>query len=135
MVLHVDSDVAYLMAPKFRSRVAGYFHLSDHLTTTKTPTLNGAIHMEYKKIRHVVSSAAEAEISGVYHNSPAAIPIRIILQALNHPQPPTPIKTDNSTAHGFIHENVHQKRSKSWDMRYYWLRGRVYTTTILILLG
>ena len=39
-----------------------------------------------------------------------------------HPQPPTPIKTDNSTANGFIHDNIHQRRSKSWDMRYYWLR-------------
>ena len=39
-------------------------------------------------------------------------------------QPPTPIKTDNATANGFIHDNIHQKRSKSWDMRYYWLRDR-----------
>ena len=124
MVLHIDSDAAYLVAPKARSRVAGYFHLSDHPSKTQHPTLNGAIHVECKTLRHVVSSAAEAETGGVYHNAQTAIPIRIILQALNHPQPPTPIKTDNSTAHGFIHDNIHQKRSKSWDMRYYWLRDR-----------
>ena len=124
MVLHIDSDAAYLVAPKARSRVAGYFHLADHPSKTKQPTLNAAIHVECKTLRHVVSSAAEAEIGGVYHNAQAAIPIRIILQALNHIQPPTPIKTDNSTANGFIHDNIHQKRSKSWDMRYYWLRDR-----------
>ena len=119
MVLHIDSDAAYLVAPKARSRVAGYFHLSDHPSKKKNATLNGAIHVECKILRHVVSSAAEAEIGGVYHNAQTAIPIRTILQALNHPQPPTPIKTDNSTANGFIHNNIHQKRSKSWDMRYY----------------
>ena len=72
----------------------------------------------------MVSSAAEAETAGVYHNAQMALPIRVVLQALNHPQPPTPIKTENSTANGFIHDNIHQKISKSWDMRYYWLRDR-----------
>ena len=23
---------------------------------------------------------------------------------------------------GFVHNNIHQKKSKSWDMRYHWLR-------------
>ena len=94
-----------------------------HNTPSQT-TLNGAVQVECKTLRHVVSSAAEAETAGVFHNSQMALPIRVALQALNHPQPPTPIKTDNSTANGFIHDNIHQKRSKSWDMRYYWLRDR-----------
>lgn len=29
MVLHVDTDTAYLVVPKAKSRVAGYFYLSD----------------------------------------------------------------------------------------------------------
>jgi len=124
MVLHIDSDAAYLVAPKARSRVAGYFYLSDNPSKTSKPIFNGAIHVECKTLRHVVSSAAEAETAGVYHNAQVAIPIRIVLQALDHAQPPTPIKTDNSTANGFIHDNIHQRRSKSWDMRYYWLRDR-----------
>ena len=124
MVLHIDSDAAYLVAPKARSRVAGYFHFAEHPSKTKLPSLNAAIHVECKTLRHVVSSAAEAEVAGVYHNAQTAIPIRTILQALGHVQPATPIKTDNSTANGFIHDNIHQKRSKSWDMRYYWLRDR-----------
>jgi hypothetical protein len=113
MVLHIDSGAAYLVASKARSRVGGYFHLSDHPSKTKQPRLNGAKHVECKTLRHVVSSAAEAETGGVYHNAQTAIPIRIILEALNHPQPPTPIKTDNTTANGFIHNNIHQRRSKS----------------------
>ena len=92
MILHIDSDVAYLVDPKARSRVAGYFHLSDSPTKTKTPKMNGAIHVECKTLRRVVSSAAETETAGVYHNAQVVLPIKIVLQALNHTQPPTPIK-------------------------------------------
>ena len=125
MILNIDSDAAYLVAPKARSRVAGYYHLTSNPQTTPNPTLNGSIHVECKTLRHVVSSAAEAEVAGVFHNSQIAIPIRTLLHALDHPQPPTPVQTDNSTAFGFIYDNIHQKRSKSWDMRYYWLRDRI----------
>ena len=124
MVLYVDSDAAYLVAPKARSRVAGYFYLSGHPNVTKRPKMNGAILVECKTLRHVVSSSAEAEVAGIFHNASTAVPIRHILEALNHPQPPTPLKTDNSTATGFIYDNIHQKRSKAWDMRYHWLRDR-----------
>ena len=124
MILHVDSDAAYLVAPKARSRIAGYFLLSDHPNITKHRKLNGAILVECKTLRHVVSSAAEAEVAGVFHNAGMALPIRHFLECLGHIQPPTPIKTDNSNATGFIYDNIHQRRSKTWDMRYYWLRDR-----------
>ena len=118
MVLHVDSDAAYLVAPKARSRVAGYFHLANHPTNKNKPKLNGAVHVECKTLRHVVSSAAEAETAGVFHNAQMALPIRIVLQALNHPQPPTPIKTDNSTTAGIVNSSIRQKKSKAMDMRF-----------------
>ena len=124
MVLHVDSDAAYLVAPKARSRIAGYFYLAEHPNVSKRPKLNGAILVECKTLRHVVSSSAEAKVAGIFHNASTAIPIRHILTVLGHPQPPTPLKTDNSTATGFVYDNIHQKRSKAWDMRYHWLRDR-----------
>ena len=37
MVLYVNSDAAYLVAPKARSRIAGYYYLSDHPNVTKSP--------------------------------------------------------------------------------------------------
>jgi hypothetical protein len=51
-------------------------------------------------MREVVSSAAEAELAALFHNGKEACPIRISLEELGHPQPPTPIQTDNSTAAG-----------------------------------
>ena len=86
MVLRVDNNVSHLVAPKAQSRVAGYYHLSDHPDKTTTPKLNKAISVECKSLQHVVASAAEAEIVGIFHNAQITIPVRILLQALgsNH---------------------------------------------------
>ncbi len=54
MILNIDSDAAYLVAPQAKSRIAGYYHLAHH--PTKTQTINGAILVECKTRRHVVAS-------------------------------------------------------------------------------
>ena len=127
MVLHVDSDAAYLVMPKARSRITGHYYLSDHpfhIPVDGHPKPNAPILTECRTLRYVVASAAEAETGGIFHNARTAIPIRQTLTALNHPQPATPIKTDNSTAKAFVTKNLRQKKSKSWDMRFHWLRDR-----------
>jgi hypothetical protein len=128
MVLHVDTDAAYLVLPKARSRIAGHYFLSNlppPPPTKPTARLNGPIHTECRTLRSVVASAAEAECGGLFHNSQTAIPIRDALIAIGHPQPPTPIKTDNSTALGIVTSLMKPKRSKTWDMRYHWIEDRV----------
>jgi hypothetical protein len=72
-----------------------------------------------------MQSAAEAECGGLYMNAKEAVPMRITLEGLNHPQPATPMRTDNSTADGIMNKTVKQKQSKSMDMRFYWLQDRV----------
>jgi hypothetical protein len=52
-------------------------------------------------------------------------PLRTTLPELGHKQPTTPLRTDNSTAYGILNETIEQKRSKSMDMKYYWLQDRV----------
>ena len=103
--------------------MAGYFQLnSAHRDYSK---LNGALLVECKTLRHVVCSSAEAKTAGIFHNAQRAVPIRYMLIQLGHPQPPTPLKTDNETAKKICHQNIRQKRSKSWDMRYNWLRDQL----------
>ena len=85
-----------------------------------------------KTIRNVVASAAETETGGVYNNAQDAVIIRIALQEIGHPQPPTPIKTDNTTAHSFVHDNIKQRKSKTWDMRWNWLRNRTVLNQLRI---
>ena len=50
--------------------------------------------------------------------------IRNTLIEMGHPQPATPVQTDNCFAEGFSNRRVKQHRSKSIDMRFYWIRDR-----------
>ena len=119
MQLTIDSDAAYLVAPLARSRIAGYYQHNPSFSF-----VNGAFLVECRTLKHVVASSAEAETAGLFHNAQEAVPIRYMLEQLGHAQFPTPIKTDDSTANAFVHNNITQKKSKSWDMRYYWLRDK-----------
>ena len=72
-------------------------------------------------MKHVVTSAAEAETAGIFYNCQTAISIKQMLEALGHKQTATPVKTDNKTASSFVTDTFKQKRSKAWDVRYHWL--------------
>jgi hypothetical protein len=137
MILHIDSDASYLSMPQARSRAGGYFYLSNksHQSTTApttTPPLNGAIHVLSHKLRNVMSSAAEAEVGALFENGQEAVGIRNTLHDMGHAQPPTPVKTDNSTASGISNNTMKQRRSKSMDMRFYWIRDRVQQGQFII---
>ena len=123
MILQIDSDAAYLVAPKARSRAAGFFYLGN----TDGSLFNGPIFILTKIIQAVMSSAAEAECGGLYLNAHESVPMTTTLVELGHPQPKdgTPIRTDNSTAAGIMNKTVKQKKSKSMDMRFWWLVDRV----------
>jgi hypothetical protein len=58
-------------------------------------------------------------------NTPNGRKISVALEEMGHPQPATPMATDNSTASGIATDTVKQKRSKAIDMRFYWIRDRV----------
>ena len=122
--MHVDSDAAYLVAPKARSRIAGYYYFKNPRIHKDIINVEHPILVECRCLRHVVSSAAEAETAGLFYNGQNIILLRRALHALGHMQKPTPLKTDNATANGFVNNNIHQRRSKPWDMRYYWLRDK-----------
>jgi hypothetical protein len=128
MILHVDSDVTYLVLPKARSRFAGHYFLSNNPPSPPAkpnPRPNSDILTVCKTIQGVMASAAEAATGGFYGNGQEIIACCIPLHALGHKQPPTPLKTDNSTAYSIVHSNIRQRQSKTWDMRWNWLRDRV----------
>jgi hypothetical protein len=77
-----------------------------------------------KIIDVVVGLAAEAKIGAGYLNGQDAVPIITTLTELGHPQPPTPIQVDNTTAEAFANKTMKQKRSKAMDMRWHWLKCR-----------
>jgi hypothetical protein len=76
-------------------------------------------------IKNVVASAAESEVGACFQNDQTAAPLRITLLELGHKQPETPLRIDISTSYGILNETIKKKRSKSMDMKYYWLQDRV----------
>ena len=127
--LIVDSDTAYLVLTKTKSLISGFFRLGESSPDgsrrdKQRRTPNGAIPIEWRTLCHIVASTVEAEVSVVYHNAQIILPIKVLLIPLVHPQKPTPIITDKSTEVRFINDNINMKKSKSWDMRLYWLRDR-----------
>ena len=63
MVLAAHSNARYLSEPKAKSRARGHFFLSSNRTI---PQNNGAILNIAHIIKHVMSSATEAELAGLY---------------------------------------------------------------------
>ena len=122
MIPHVDSNAVFIVLPRARSRLTGHFSLDPGPLKTPVISSNCPILTKCKTIRHVVSSAVETETAVLFHNAQTARPIRRILTELGHLQPPTPLKTDSATANAFIHQTMRHKRSKSWDMQYWWLK-------------
>ena len=127
MILQAEADSAYLVLPKARSRAAAWFILGDDPTKTPNPMSNAPLLILCHTLKHVMSSAAEAETGGIFLTVQRACPIRVTLAELGHPQPSrgTPIYNDNSTATGILNSTMRQKLSKAFDMRFYWVRDRV----------
>jgi hypothetical protein len=68
-------------------------------------------------IPNVMVSAAEAESGVLYINSQTAEVFRTTLIEMGHPQPPTPVQTDNSTAYGIVNSSIRQRRSDIESMQ------------------
>ena len=121
MKLAAHSDASYLSEPKARSRAGGHFFLSNETTI---PQNNGAVLNIAHIIKHVMTSATEAELAALYIMAREAVYIRIILEEMGHQQPPTPLQTDNSMADAVCNGKIQPKRTKAMDMRFHWLRDR-----------
>ena len=121
MVLAIHSDASYLNERHSRSRVGGHHFLSSN---AEIPPNNGAVLNISQIIKALMASAAESEMGGLFINAKHAVPQRTLLIEMGHPQPPTPMQTDNSTAYGVVTNKIMPKATKSMDMRFHWLRDR-----------
>jgi hypothetical protein len=124
MILYIHSDASYLSENESRSRAGGFFYMGSDTNTNKKLT-NGAILIISKVLKHVMSSAAEAEIGAVFINAKVGSVLRTTLEELGHKQPPTTMETDNTTSTGYSNGTITQKRTKAMDMRFYWINDRV----------
>jgi hypothetical protein len=121
MVLAIHSDASYLSKPKARSQAGGHMFMAGK---EEIPTNNGAVLNISQIIKAVMSSATEAEHGALFINAKTAVSMCHTLEELGHPQPRTPIQTDNSTAHALLTNKILPKALKAMDMRFNWLRCR-----------
>ena len=103
------------------SRASGYFFLGSLPVDGQHITLNGPVHVLCSLLKFVAASAAEAELGALFLNAKQALILRLTLRELGHPQPPTPIHVDNSTTVGIVNNTVKRQKSRSMEMRYFWL--------------
>jgi hypothetical protein len=123
MILKIHSNASYNSEPQARSRMGGHFYLGNK--DLHNDTDQGAILASTSIMQAVLSSAAEAEIGALYKNTKKAAILRVTLEEMGYPQPATPVHTDNSTACGIANNNIKQQRSRTIDVRFYWVRDRV----------
>ena len=103
MKLAIHSDASYLSEPKACSCVGGHMFMAG---TEEIPINNGAVLKISQIIKPVMSSAAEAELGALFINAKTAVSMRRTLEELGHPQPRTPIQTDNATAHALLTNKI-----------------------------
>ena len=72
MILAAHSDAAYLTVSHACSRVVAHIMLSEN---TPVPSLNGPVLTIAQIIKNVMSSAAEAELSGLFICAKGIVPL------------------------------------------------------------
>ena len=107
MILVIDSNVAYLVILKARSRIAGYYQLIFDLDKAWNPILNKVILVECKTLCYMVSLVADAKIVGIFYNTQIAILIWHILEHIRYLQLLALIKTNNLIVMSFINNNIY----------------------------
>jgi hypothetical protein len=122
MILAAHSDASYLSTTNALNRASGHFFLSKN---NHYPNNNEAVLTIVQIIKAVMSSAAEAKLGALYINTREVIPLQHLLIKMGHPQPPTPIQTDNSTALGVVNNTIQPKCTKAMDMQFHCLRCRI----------
>jgi len=122
MILNIHSDASYLSESKARSRAGGFFYLSNN---SDSPPINGAIHVHNSIMRSILASATEAEVGALFYNAQDGKMLRTTLNDLGHPQPATPLQTDNEVAEGIVNDCVKQCQSKAIGMHFYWVCDHV----------
>jgi hypothetical protein len=108
MILNIHSDASYLSEREAKNRAGIFFYMGSNTDKTNTLT-NGEILIIITVIKHIISSVAEAEIGAVFINAKEGAVLHTALEELGHPQPPTPLETENTTTTGYNNGTIKQR--------------------------
>ena len=82
IVICKDTDAAYLVASKARSRNAAYIFMGNK--DSNNQIINGLIMAITEILKMVVSSVTEAEVASLCHAAQTIVPLRTIADELGH---------------------------------------------------
>ena len=125
MMLNIHSDASYDSERGAKSHTAGHYFLGRKPRDNAPIRLNGAIYTLCNIMKFVASSTAEAELGALFMNAKEGLIIRPTLKEMGHPQPPTPMHCDNSTAADIANGSVKRHRSRAMEMRYLYICDQV----------
>ena len=106
MILNVHSDALYFSAKNAKSRAASHFFLGWQPDDKRPIRLNGPILTLCTILKFVAAPVAEAKLGAMFLNAKEAKIIRLTLEELGHPQPPTPMHCDNATSAGIANNTI-----------------------------
>ena len=132
MILNINSDASYLSESQTRSSATGYFYLGDVPTDGKLTAIKGPIYVMCGILKFVVTLAAEAELGALFLNCKEGKILQLTLEEMGHPQPPTPVHVDYITAVGIANDSVKKQRSRSMEMRFFWVTDQVKNKQYLL---
>ena len=75
--------------------------------------------MRHSQARRYISS--RSSIRSIIYNAKEVKVLRLTLEEMGDAQPPTPIRTDNTTASGIANGTIKRQRSRAMDMRFFWI--------------
>ena len=130
MILKIHSDASYLSERHGRSHAGGHFYLGNREDTSDPP--NGPILNTTGILANVMSAALEAEATALFTYMKEGVIQRIALEEMQWPQPPTPIKVDNSTAAGLARDTIKANKSWAMDMHLHWIQDRAQQRQFLV---
>ena len=79
----------------------------------------GIFHTMCAILRFIITSAAKAELGALFLNCKQAIIFQLALEEMGHPQPPTTIHCNNSTAVDIAKNTVKRQQYQSMVMRFF----------------
>ena len=119
----MESDGSYLSRASSQSVAGGFGHFG--MNDPESTFVNGPIYNISKVLDVIVASAGECEYGSLFKNLQNGSWTRLICKSMGHPQTTTEVRCDNQCAVGIANDTCKLKRSKSFDMRYHWIRDRI----------
>jgi hypothetical protein len=118
MILCAHANAGFHNESKGRSQASTHIFISKN---NPFPKHNGLVLLISQIMKFVMSSAAKAKLGALYTTAKEMVPLHQTLIKMGWPQPRTPIQMDNSTAIGVTNLTIVPHKTKSIDLRLWWL--------------